>query len=55
MTNPDVADEIRQIAAVVSLEEARRQAAILEKSLLRLRSANLQLLLENLLLDLPSI
>jgi len=55
MTNPDVADEIQQIAAVVTLDEARRQAAVLEKSLMRLRSANLQLLLENLLLDLPRI
>jgi len=54
-TNPDVADEIRQIADAVTLETARKQAAALEKAILKLRSANLQLLLEVLLLDLPQI
>lgn len=51
--NPDMRAEIQTAARQVSAAEAARQVAALEKALERLNSANLQLMMEVLLLDWP--
>jgi len=53
--NPDMAAEIQETARQISAAEAARQVAALEKALERLNSANLQLLMEVLLLDWPRL
>jgi hypothetical protein len=55
LNNPDQAERIQAVAAQVDAAAARAQISALEKAATRLGSANLQLLLEVLLLDLPHL
>ncbi len=55
LTNPDQAERVEQAAIAAEIGGARRVITALEDSLPRLGNANLQLLIESLLLDLPRL
>lgn len=55
LTNPDQLERVDRMAVAIDLSGARQQVSGLEDGLERLNNANLTLLLEVLLLDLPRI
>lgn len=55
LTNPDHAERVEQAAITAEVSGARRAITALEDALPRLGNANLQLLLEVLLLDMPVV
>ena len=55
LTNPDQIERVDRLAVDFDLSGARRQVSALEDGLTRLNNANLQLLMDVLLLDLPRI
>jgi DNA polymerase-3 subunit delta' len=55
LTNPDQAERVEQAAIAAELSGARKVITALEDCLPRLANANLQLLVESLLLDLPRL
>jgi len=55
LTNPDAASRLNNLAGRVGVKEAARLAGRLEHSFARMINANLQLMLDNLLLEWPRI
>jgi len=55
LTNLDYQDAVQRIAAAMEMGQVRQLINVHQKALLRLYSANLRLLLEALLLELPEI
>jgi len=55
LSNPDRAAQIAAVVAVVTPTQALRQVTALEQAIDRLPGANLQLLVEVLLLDWPRL
>lgn len=55
LTNPDAADRLEIVAGRVGVKEAARLAGRLEHSFTRMSNANLQLMMDNLLLEWPRI
>lgn len=55
ITNIDLLNEIEQVAAAVKVTDAERAVRALEHAFIRIQNANLQLMLDNILLDWPTV